>query len=665
MYSGMRSFRPETAHENIRIPRKRRRGEFIMHGTAICALSILAVLLVALPAPFSDAAVYYVRADGGTGLQCTGLSDKPYSGSGEAQPCAWSHPFWALDSGGAWKIHGKDTIIIGPGSYRMGYGAPNTAGWCEAGSSWLCHLPPIPSGSESSPTSILGKGWDNGCPDPPELWGTERADHIINLEGTSYARISCLELTDHSGCVESHSNPEVACNRDSPPFGDWGAAGILASDSRNVLSSDLNVHGFAQTGIWAGRLSDWTVENVRIAGNGWVGWDGDLSDYEKGSSNSGSLIFRKWLVEWNGCAESYPSLEPNNCWAQSAGGYGDGVGTANTGGSWIIEDSVFRYNTSDGLDLLYVRESGSSIYITRTKAYGNAGNQIKTNGPVQMNNSLLIGNCGFFNGQSFTYNVDDCRAGGNALSLSVRKSHAVSVVNTTFAGHGDCLAVFGCDEGIACDGSERLIFQNNILRGGNEFSPDPSDTTCYLWTDVEGFYDLRLDYNIIFDGKQGSYVTGPNDIQTDPLFVNSLLSSFDGRLTSESPAINSGLPVGALGGLIIANDIDLTARPYGTGVDRGAYEYTTGCLNQPVKISGTSNYYTSIQTSYESADSGQIILVQGKTFTESLSLAMNKLITVKGGYNCFFSARSGFSTISNGSLTIKGGTARIENLIIK
>ena len=26
---------------------------------------------------------------------------------------------------------------------------------------------------------------------------------------------------------------------------------------------------------------------------------------------------------------------------------------------WIIEDSTFQYNTSDGLDLLYVREEGS------------------------------------------------------------------------------------------------------------------------------------------------------------------------------------------------------------------------------------------------------------------------------------------------------------------
>lgn len=36
--------------------------------------------------------VYYVRPDGGTSTQCTGLIDAPYSGTGSAQPCALSHP---------------------------------------------------------------------------------------------------------------------------------------------------------------------------------------------------------------------------------------------------------------------------------------------------------------------------------------------------------------------------------------------------------------------------------------------------------------------------------------------------------------------------------------------------------------------------------------------
>ena len=40
------------------------------------------------------------------------------------------------------------------------------------------------------------------------------------------------------------------------------------------------------------------LERVRIAGNGWVGWDGDLWDTE-GDSNAGDMIFRRVVVEWN------------------------------------------------------------------------------------------------------------------------------------------------------------------------------------------------------------------------------------------------------------------------------------------------------------------------------------------------------------------------------
>lgn len=54
------------------------------------------------------------------------------------------------------------------------------------------------------------------------------------------------------------------------------------------------------------------------AANGWVGWDGDILGND---ANTGTLSFKRWTVEWNGCAESYPDKIVNNCWAQTAGGY--------------------------------------------------------------------------------------------------------------------------------------------------------------------------------------------------------------------------------------------------------------------------------------------------------------------------------------------------------
>jgi len=67
---------------------------------------------------------------------------------------------------------GGDTLIINTGSYQKGYGASNS-GWCSSDYPYECHLPAPPSGPDSEhPTRILGS--EQGCADPPELWGTER-----------------------------------------------------------------------------------------------------------------------------------------------------------------------------------------------------------------------------------------------------------------------------------------------------------------------------------------------------------------------------------------------------------------------------------------------------------------------------------------------------------
>jgi hypothetical protein len=523
---------------------------------------------------------YYIRTDGGTATQCIGTTDAPYPGSGTNQPCAWSHPFWALNSSGNWKIQGGDTIIIGPGSYKMGYGAPNTS-WCEAGGAYECNLPPLPSGpSADKPTRILGKKWDSGCSAPPELWGSQRPWQIIDLTGSSNVYIGCLEITDHSNCVEFHSNPSVSCERDTYPFGDWASDGILAADSSNVTLKNLDIHGLASAGIRAGRLSNWTVENVRVAGNGWVGWEGDIEEID---SNSGSIHFKDFIVEWNGCGETYPGGQPHNCWSQTAGGYGDGLGTGATGGHWIFEDSIFRYNTSDGLDLLYARNPGSQIEIKRTMAYGNAGNAIKVNGDTAMENCLMVGNCGFFHGKSFTYNVDDCRALGSPLAFNLRKGTSFSMVNSTIVGQGDCLMTGECDDG-SCDGSEKIIIKNNAFQGYPDYT-SPGDTTCYIWFDRFDFYNTQMDYNIVYKTKISDELSlSAHDLTQNPLFVNDNLASFNGHLQSNSPAIDSGLAVGSLSGLIPADDIEGNSRPSGAGVDRGAYEYQSSIPTPTITV---------------------------------------------------------------------------------
>jgi len=531
-------------------------------------------VLFALLMADASANTYYIRTDGGTSEQCTGTTDVPYPGSGSHQSCAWSHPFWALTSSGEWKIRGGDTLLLYPGSYQVGYGAPNTD-WCDPEAAYDCHLPPLPSGTDANhPTRIQGVGYDAGCASPPELWGTQRVDYLLTLENTSYAVIECLELTDHSACVEFHAHQPTACERDTYPFGDWAATGIFASDSSHVTLTHLDIHGLASSGVHAGRLTDWTVEDVRITGNGWVGWDGDL--WDGSDSNSGTLTFKKVIIEWNGCAETYPAKQPDHCWDQSAGGYGDGMGLGETGGQWIFEECEFNYNTSDGLDLLYVGRGNreSMIEISKTKAVGNAGNPIKIAGPAEVVNSLMVGNCGFFDQQAFAQEMSDhCRAGGNSLSLTLYQGDTVSVVNNTIVGEGDALVEAQCYESSPCDGSEWVRMQNNIFMGYQEFL-SPEDWTAFLW-DPSHLTEGKIDYNTLFDVKydEDTCPFGSHDICADPLCVDDTLDSFNGHLPLGSPAIDKGLPVGSLNGLVPADDLEGGARPGGNGVDMGAYEY--------------------------------------------------------------------------------------------
>lgn len=508
--------------------------------------SLLAAALILSAAALARptlAATYYVRIDGGTAAQCTGLADASYPGQGKNQPCAWRSPMDALppradNQPNKPRILGGDTLIIAPGSYMIGYSAQAREAYgsnvCDANYSYDCVPQAVPSGPDPEHTTVI-KG--ASCAAKPELWGTQGASHVLSLDGSSNVRLECLELTDHSPCILFYKpDARFACNRSwGADVGTWASTGLHAQDSGRVTLRDLNIHGLASNGINAGRLHDWTVQRLTIRANGWSGWDGDLGGNDHSSTDSGKLVFDQLTVSWNGCAEKYPATTIINCWGQEEGGYGDGFGEAWTGGDWVFTRADIHDNTQDGLDLLYSNGTGSTK-VVRSRFFGNAGNQVKISGPSTILNSIVVGNCMWTEQKTGTTMLgemqaaDDCRALGNAIEVDFPLSNQLATVAfNTITGQGD-----GLVDASQTGRGNKVVLANNILDGRR--SDKRGDEATF------GFYGgddnmVRADWmgNLVHGIRHGAC---PGDsICADPMLSDPSFASYDPSPEPESPAI--------------------------------------------------------------------------------------------------------------------------------
>ena len=505
--------------------------------------------LKARPAASVNAAgsTYYIRTDGGDAQQCTGRANAAYSGNGAGQACAWGHPFHALPPApAAARIAGGDTLLIGPGSYMIGPGAPG-AGACNGSA---CVLSPVPSApAASAKTRILG----NPCLAMPKLWGSGGVGKVLNLEGSSNVEVGCLDISDRDDCVFNHGNPAARC-----AGGAWAKSGVSARASRNVWLHDLNIHGLAANGINAGGLVDWTVERSRIVANGRAGWDGNVG--KTGSANAGRIILRDVEIAWNGCGERWQSGQPWACWAQKTGGYGDGLGTKATGGQWLIERARIHHNTSDGLDLRYMDGADStSVMVRGLYAAANAGNQVKIRGNSTIENSVIVGSCAYFSGKHFMIDGDLCRAGGNAVQLVLTPGDVATVRHNTITGQGGVL--IGAGEG---DASARVDIQNNVLVGAMRFRKPGVPAATYYANKAPATVNWagNLMWNVKSDACPPDSVCGQN-----PKLANMELAAFDAEPLPGSPVIGKAPRLEGVG-----KDFRGRQRPSGGKADIGAIQ---------------------------------------------------------------------------------------------
>jgi len=213
-------------------------------------------------------------------------------------------------------------------------------------------------------------------------------------------------------------------------------------------------------------------------------------------------------------------------------------------------------------------EPDSSITIRRTLLEGNAGNQVKNDrGPFLIENSIIVGNCAFFEGQPFTYNVDACRAMGDALDLGLMAGDRITVTNNTISGEGDCL-VGASFYDVTSTGTERVLLRNNIFQGQVDFW-QPFENTCLIYQETFPTDPFDVDYSIINHVKDDLCPGAHDQCGVTPGLVNTGTDTFDAHLLSNSPAIGAALPSAAP-----ADDFAGHARD--AQPDIGAYEYGAG-----------------------------------------------------------------------------------------
>ncbi len=463
--------------------------------------------------PAGPGTTWYIRSDGGTRYsanqtagQCDGKADVKYSGSGTNQHCAFKDPryLWDDQSYGndAWVITGGDTVILRGGPWRIGFdaqpGSCSGAG-CGAGYTWCfggggnfgCYNPPVPAGTATQHTRILGENYAS-CNSSTgvttrskltQIYGGFGVTTALNLTGTQYVDVECLEITRHSQCI-AFGSPAVPAPCSNSPVDDYDSDGIHTDVStHDLLLQDMWIHGHVGRGIKGPIGGLVTCMRCDIAYNGAAGWDFD-------DGNATKLVNANWkflysTIEWSGCNQEYPivhTIPVISCYGQSTGGYGDGVGTpAGTGLNATIDHSKFIYNTQDGLDLGHVDTGGPyTLSITNSIAYSNSGGTFKLGGnfgTAVLTDNVAIGDCNRMSqpitGTPSTYNAhlsDFCRA-SDTLPFDFRQNSKFTIANNTIVTYSPTIFDISCwdapgqgGNNAGCGGAV-LNFYDNIVVG--------------------------------------------------------------------------------------------------------------------------------------------------------------------------------------------------------
>ncbi len=564
---------------------------------------------------------WYIRPDGGTRYdanvpsgQCNGKYDAPYPGSGVDQNCAFNDFRYLWDDGTrgnwGWVIAGGDTVVIegcaaspnqmNPDAPHCRIGWDNNQGnsptnmWCDYapgnyGANFGCYNPPIPAGTASQPTRILGACAVTGTCNSGnttirsnlmQLFGGFGDQVVLNLSGTQNVDVEGLEITSHNGKCVQFGIPAYpkSCSNSIPGADDYANNGILTDDhTSNILLQDVYIHGLTASGLTGPIGGPITMRRVFVGFNGFAGWnfdDGNDTPDAAGSSISASYV----TMEGNGCDEQYPIVNTKfpamACYDDVSNGFGD---------SWSGQDTKLASFTCDHCQQLYNTKDGfigphtriANLKITNSRSVGNMGEQWKwttgANSTTVFENNLTVGNCTRMSQQlpgavqSFnaatglpgSYLSDFCRAAGDAFSLSTDANSSILIAGNTVVGYNATVFDLHCNTAGNC-GTSPYVFEDNIILGyttsTNYYPYSGESPGLYYYSDSSNV--AQGSYNIEYGIRNGDKCGSGGTLCTDPLLVNepaqgawppeNIFDNFDFHPSVGSPVIDAGIPLSGL-----------------------------------------------------------------------------------------------------------------------
>ncbi|GGG69958.1 hypothetical protein GCM10011585_10100 [Edaphobacter dinghuensis] len=654
---------------------------------------ILLSLFLVLSCVSAHAKTWYIRTDGGTATQCTGLVNAAYSGSGTAQPCAYNHPFYLVTNNVdttpfAWKIAGGDTVQfedVGP--YYIGQG------FNGLGQSWLacasdnldCVLPNLPAGTAGNPTRFLGKNAGSchtaghtGTLNPTQWIGLNGDFWMLSIQNTSYVDVECFDFTQPDQCSMGGTGFLPADQVCSNGVNNYVKHGLMLSyltgqGPSNSTVSDLSIHGLSNEAVSGGKMNQsasdvMNLSDIYIYGNGGAGFDSDAGNCGNSCESVGTVNINHWIVNWNGCVEVKPNggtIGGNgytDCTDQSHSGYGDGFTMIAEGNStWNVSDISVNWNTQDGFDGLHMGDDPTTnpvVNITRLSAQGNMGQQLKTGGSIKLTNSWFNGNCRRlstpFAPNPNGYNAqlgDFCRAGPISIAIQLLDGRSSTIENNTSVGYSQTMWAFLCVEGQTCSTATQVVFLNNLNFGIND--PDSGDNPVpagmyfgespFAVTDPFANQGSSISHNLWY-GVRGAapFGTCPQDVtyETNAVCANPKLvaetdyDNINPALTASSPAIGAGIPITGM-----ATDFADASRPV-SNPSIGAFEYGSG-------TGGTTTAPTSQPATVT-------LSVPSSTVTAGQPVTLSATLAVSGSV-----VPTGTVSFMNGSTSL--GTATLSN----